>query len=263
MRRNDRPGRAVIDLHCHILPGLDDGPRNWDEALAMARLADADGVQLIVATPHCNLDATCPSPVQIRDLTAQLNQLLETNGLRLRVVPGAEARATTGLVEAVEAGRVLTLGDRGRFLLVELPPSGQPLFAAELFFRLRLAGVTPVIAHAERYDFFRSAPGALQELADRLYPIQVNAGSLLGREGWRIRRSARDLVRRGLATIVASDGHNATDRKPVLAAVERALRLSREAFAQLAFEHPLALLRQKAGPAAAPSSGKKAGEGRH
>lgn len=237
----------MIDLHCHILPGLDDGPRNWDEALAMARLAEADGVQLIVATPHCNLDAGCPAPAQIRDLTAQLNRLLETNGLRLRIAPGAEARATTGLVEAVEAGRVLTLGDRGRYLLVELPPSGQPLFAGEMFFRLRLAGITPVIAHAERYDFFRTAPAALKELSERLYPVQVNAGSILGREGLRIRRSARELVRRGVATVVASDGHNATDRKPVLAATERALRLSHAAFMQLTFEQPLALLREKAG----------------
>lgn len=215
----------------------------------MARVAEADGVQLIVATPHCNLEAAaCPTPAQIRDLTAQLNHLLQENGSRLRVAPGAEARATSGLVEAVAAGRVLTLGDRGRFLLVELPPAGQPLFAAELFFRLRLAGVTPVIAHAERYDFFRSAPAALKELTDRLYPIQVNAGSLLGREGRRIRHSARQLIRSGLATIIASDGHNDTDRPPVLSAVQRALRLRPEAFAQLTFEHPLALLRQKSGP---------------
>jgi protein-tyrosine phosphatase len=234
----------LIDLHCHILPGVDDGPETWEQSLAMARLAEADGIETIVATPHCNLDSACPSPAQIRDLTAELNARLSEAGLRLRVAPGAEVRATTAMVEAVEREQVLTLGDRGRYLLVELPPSGHPLFAGEMFFRLQLAGITPVIAHAERYDFFRATPAALEELCARGYPVQVSVGSILGQEGGRVRRFAHELIQRNLATLIASDGHNTTDRKPVLAAAEKPLRLKHDVFLQFTRERPSRVLEE-------------------
>lgn len=235
----------MIDLHCHILPGLDDGPRNFDESLAMARMAEADGVQVIIATPHCNLENACPEPALIRDLTDQLNDRLAREGLQLRVAPGGEIRATPDLVDAYEAGRVLTLGDRGRYMLVELPPTGYPLFAGELFFRLQLAGVTPVIAHAERFDFFRLSPQRLQDMKDRGYPIQVNAGSLLGEDGLRIRKQAVKLVQERLATIIASDGHNTDRRKPLLSVARQALRLEEDAFLKLTLDRPFRLLKEK------------------
>lgn len=237
--------RTVIDLHCHILPGLDDGPRSFDEALAMARMAEADGVQVIVATPHCNLDSDCPDPDLIRDRTGHLNDLLAREGLQLRVVPGGEVRATPDLVDAFEAGRVLTLGDRGRYILIELPPSGYPIFAGELFFRLQLAGVTPVLAHAERFDFFRLSPQRLQDMKDRGYPIQINAGSLLGEDGMRVRKQAVRLVQERLATVIASDGHNVDRRKPVLSVARQALRMDEDVFLKYTLDRPFRLLKEK------------------
>jgi protein-tyrosine phosphatase len=235
----------LIDLHCHILPGLDDGPAGFEESLAMARLAEADGVQAIVATPHCDLDAICPDPTRIRDLTAQLNDLLADEGLRLRVLPGAELRPTPGLVDALERDQVLTVADRGRYVLIELPSGGYPVFVAELFFRLQVVGITPIIAHAERSDYLRTSPQVLEEMAARGYPVQINVGSLLGEDGAKVRREALRLVQQGLATIIASDGHGARSRKPVLTPAARPLRLSREALLRFTFDRPLEILRER------------------
>jgi protein-tyrosine phosphatase len=245
--RRPHPGWSspLIDLHCHILPGVDDGPASFEESLAMARLAEADGVQAIVTTPHCDLDTTCPDPNQIRDLTFELNDLLTDEGLRLRVLPGAEVRPTPGLLEALERDQVLTVADRGRFVLIELPSGGYPVFVAELFFRLQVAGITPIIAHAERSDYLRASPQVLEEMAARGYPIQVNVGSLLGADGAKVRREALRLVQGGLATVIASDGHGARSRKPVLTPAAKPLHLSRNAFLRFTFERPLDILRDR------------------
>lgn len=238
----------MIDLHCHILPGLDDGPRSFDESVAMARLAEADGVQAIIATPHCNLDGSCPPPDLIRDLTDQLNDRLAAEGLQLRVAPGAEVRATGNLVEAYEAGAIMTMADRGKYMLVELPASGHPLFAGELFFRLQLAGVTPIIAHAERFDYFRQSPEALENLARRGYPLQINVGSILGEDGARIRKQALKLINEGLAGIIASDGHNTSDRKPLLSVARKGLGLDENSYLKYTLDRPFRLLKQRRTP---------------
>jgi len=209
----------------------------------MARLAAEDGVQIVVATPHVYDEAGRPEPEVIRQLTAQLNVLLEQEGLNLRVLPGAEVRTATDLVEEVKAGRVLTIGDLGKYLLVELPPSGYPVFATELFFRLQLVGITPIVAHAERVDTFRTTPKLLEEFVTRGYPMQVNAGCLAGREGPAVHALALRLIRRGAATLIGSDGHDSRDRKPLLSVAQRALRHDPALFRRLTHDNPLELLK--------------------
>jgi protein-tyrosine phosphatase len=231
----------MIDLHCHILPGLDDGPRDFDESLAMARLAAADGVRVIVASPHV-YEHHRPDPDDIRVLSAELDRRVAAEGLGLRILPGAEIRATPDLVDDLQAGRVLTVGDRGRVVLVELPAAGYPAFAGELFFRLQLAGYLPLIAHIERYDIYRRQPQLLHDLRERGYGLQINASSLTGREGFRQRRYTQRLLREGLPTVIASDGHNTRSRPPVLSAARRSLGRDTALFDQLTGEAPRHLL---------------------
>lgn len=225
----------MIDLHCHILPGLDDGPANMEESLAMARLAAADGVRVIVATPHVDREFHAPNPDVVRRLTARLNQAIQAEGLPLRILPGGEAPAEPELLEALQAGRVLTVGDRGRHVLVELPTNAPATYAPELFFRLQLAGYTPVIAHVERAAIFRVQPQMLAEFRDRGYPLQMNVTTLNG--SFAARRRARQLLRDGLVTLLASDGHDTVRRKPLLTPAQRALR-SPELFEALTLTNP-------------------------
>jgi len=213
----------VIDLHCHILPGVDDGPRDVDEALDVARLAVADGTRIIVATPHVDDTYKYPDPDLIRALTARLNDCLRAHKIPLRVLPGAEVRVGPDLLEKLQSGQIMTIGDLGKHVLLELPSSSHAMYAGELFFRLQLAGYIPVLAHVERVALFRSQPGLLRDFHDRGCLLQVNAESLAGRAGWTMRRYAQKLLREGLIDIVASDGHNTNNRKPLLSIAKKAL----------------------------------------
>lgn len=213
----------------------------------MARLAAADGVQVIVASPHV-YEQDRPAPENIRDLSAELDRLVVAEGLPLRILPGSEIRATPTLLEDLQAGRVLTLGDRGRVVLIELPAAGHPMFAGELFFRLQLAGYFPLLAHAERYDIYRRQPQLLEDMSVRGYGLQINAGSLAGREGFRVRRHTQRLLREGLVTVIASDGHNTRSRQPVLTLARRGMGRDLGLFDRLTREAPRRLLTMTAQP---------------
>jgi protein-tyrosine phosphatase len=232
----------VIDLHCHILPGLDDGPGSFEESLAMARMAAEDGVRVIVATPHMDDQYRHPVPELIRDLTGRLNELIRAEGIALTVLPGAEVRTAPELVDRLAAGKVMTVGDLGKHVLVELPTSGRAVYAGELFFRLQVAGYTPIIAHAERVDSFRLEPQVLRDLKDRNVRLQVNAESVAGGGGRVLRNHAQRLVKEGLVDVMASDGHNVMRRKPLLSVARKALRSQNGVFERLTELTPLSFL---------------------
>jgi protein-tyrosine phosphatase len=232
----------VIDLHCHILPGLDDGPGSFDESLAMARMAAADGVCVIVATPHMDEQYRYPEPEMIRELVGRLNDLIRAEALPLRVLPGAEVRTGAELVDQLVAGKIMTLGDQNRYVLVELPSSGHALYAGELFFRLQLAGYTPLIAHIERVELFRAEPRLLHDFKDRGYGLQVNAESVSGRAGRHMHHHVMRLVKEGLADVLASDGHDVSKRRPLLTVARKALRGRDGLFEQLTNDTPRNML---------------------
>jgi len=226
----------MIDIHCHILPGIDDGPASWEESLAMARQAAADGIRCIVATPHVEPSLDYPKPAQIQTLVQQLNDKLAAENISLSVFPGAELPALPELLEALSAGRVLTLGAQSPYVLVELYAATPSAFYEELFFRMQLAGYIPVIAHIERIMLLRTKPHILQEWRARGYRLQMNASSLCG--SWLSRRYARRLLQRGYVDILASDGHDVSRRPPVLSCAQHALRRQPELFAQLTRHNP-------------------------
>jgi protein-tyrosine phosphatase len=173
-----------------------------------------------------------------------LNRLIRAEGLPLTVVPGAEVHIRIDLCRLVEEGKVLTLGDGGRYLLLELPssilPSGLELF----LFSLNLAGVVPVISHPEHNMEFQSAPEKMADLAVSGTLFQIRADSLLGRAGRRAHKCARWLLDSGLAHLVASDAHDTKVRAPSLEGafdlVKR--RLGREEADEIFFHRPARIL---------------------
>ncbi|MGE5531952.1 MAG: tyrosine-protein phosphatase, partial [Bacteroidota bacterium] len=192
----------------------------------------------VVATPHVDERLCYPEPERIRDLTARLNELIRAEGLGLKALPGAEVRAAPELVERLVAGQVMTLGDQGKYVLVELPTSGQAVFAGELFFRMQVAGYVPIIAHAERVDWFRREPRVLESFRDRGVRVQVNAESVSGKAGRGCRNIAIGLVKSGLADVMGSDGHNVGGRKPLLSVGQRNLSRLNGAFERLTVTTP-------------------------
>lgn len=201
----------MVDLHCHLLPWVDDGPTDWDEAVEMARIAAADGVETAVATPHCQ-DGS-PGPGEIRALVAELNRRLGAAGVALTVLPGAELNPQL----PPETLRTLSL-NATPYVLVEFPPFHLPANARDLVWRAVAQGLRPIIAHPERNSSVHRDPRRLLELLEAGALAQVTAASLEGAMGPEAEACARYLVRRGAVHFLASDGHSATVRRPTLSA---------------------------------------------
>lgn len=214
----------MIDLHFHCLPGLDDGPADWDQAVALCRAAAREGTTRIVATPHVLRGEWINEDVAARDeLVVRLNALLEG---RPAVLPGCEYFFSTEALALLDHGELgpLTGLNRSRYLLVELPAEAPPSSAESVFHEFRVAGLTPVIAHPERHAAFRREPERLERLVSRGALCQLTAGSLLGEFGERAARASEDFFARGLVHFIASDAHNLDRRPPRLAAAREHVR---------------------------------------
>jgi protein-tyrosine phosphatase len=234
----------MIDTHCHILPGLDDGPADLETALTMARIAEHDGIRAIIATPHVGANGSRLTPDIIRERTAAFNEALQQAAIQLTVYPGAEVRITDTLCQELEAGEHMTLADRGKHLLIELPFNSYPAYAGELFFNLQVMGIIPVLAHPERTAMLRAHPEVVWGLADRGALLQVNLDSLQGRAGWGVRLQALRLLKRGAVHLLASDAHDPRNRPPILSTARKVLRRlgGEEAFQRLVIAGPQSLL---------------------
>ena len=206
---------AFVDIHCHILPGIDDGPGDWDESLSMARMAVADGIGTIVATPHQLGSHGQNTAQQIRSLTAELQRRLELERIDLSVLPGADVRIEPDLVAKIRTGEVLTLGDRGHSVLLELPHEVY-LPLDRLVAELRTAGMIPILSHPERNAGIQMRPEVVEPLIAAGCLMQVTAGSLYGAFGRGVKSLAERLVGHGMAHLLATDAHGTGSRSPLL-----------------------------------------------
>lgn len=200
----------MIDLHCHIIPWIDDGAENARVACEMAAHAVRSGVDTIVCTPHCNLRGARPN-YRGRDYDvcfAMFRALLKQHGIPLRVLPGCELFAHhSNLRQVLDENRVMTL-NHSRYLLVEFnfsDPGERMTDALDLIAR---RGLIPVVAHPERYDCVQHEPKLAVGWFVKGYIIQLNKGSILGRLGERAYHAGTHLLASGIAHVIASDAHD-------------------------------------------------------
>lgn len=210
--------RLVIDLHSHVLPGIDDGPRDLAGSLAVARAARADGITTMAATPHLREDHPGVVPGELAERCAGLNDSLAEAGLDLHVVPAGEVDLLWAQTADSEELRLVSYCQRGSDLLVETPYGPLPPNFEELVFQLSLRGYRILLAHPERNATFQADPDRLFELVRRGILVQLTAMSLAGPPKSRSRALALSLVERGLAHVIASDAHALDLRPPMLAA---------------------------------------------
>ena len=192
----------MIDLHSHVLPGLDDGAADLDEALAICRAAVADGTRVLAATPHVRDDYPT-TPEQMEEALAAVRAAV---GDELRLVAGGELDLAELDRPHEELVRFALAGNPA-YLLVETPYIGWPLDIGEKLFRLRSQGITPVLAHPERNADVQQRPELLEPLVSSGTLVQLTAGSVDGRLGRRASACAATLLDRGLAHLLASDAH--------------------------------------------------------
>jgi protein-tyrosine phosphatase len=209
----------VIDLHCHILPGIDDGPATEEESLALARAAVDAGTRAIVATPHVSWDCPANTAASIASGVAQLQEALTREEIPLQLYTGAEIAMTRAAELADEELVALRLGGPDcTHLLVECPLSLTAAGFDPLLALLRSRGHEIVLAHPERCPAFQRDVGAYERLIAQGMLGQVTAGSLVGRFGRAVQELADRLVREGLAQDIASDAHSVTQRPPSIRA---------------------------------------------
>lgn len=234
----------MIDVHSHVLPGIDDGTKELDEAIAFCRLAHERGTEILVATPHHKPGSYQNPRDRILESVEDLQRKLDGAGVPLRIAPGCEIFVDTDLAERIQRNALLTYGDAKRYILLEFSFQQYPVNADDLVFRLRLAGITPVIAHPERIRYFQEDPDRLENLVRLGALSQVTTSSLLGTFGGRVKDITVQMMLRRCVHFLASDSHDLSYRPPGLEkAYEKARSLVGEDLAtRMVRDNPAALL---------------------
>ncbi|MDQ4075839.1 MAG: hypothetical protein M3220_06270 [Chloroflexota bacterium] len=238
----------MIDLHCHILPDVDDGAPDWEGTLAMMAQAAEAGTRIMVATPHSHdfWRGEMPCRETIVQLAGEAQERAVQVGLELQVLPGQECLIHPNLVEELEQGKWLTLAG-SKTLLLELPFSLWPPATESLVFDLQQAGYTILLAHPERYSDVAKNPNLVFDLVEKGVYTQVTRTSIMGAFGNRPREVARLLLEHGLAHVLASDAHTTRGRNPRLADAYSQVRewIGETAARRLVVDTPRALLRDE------------------
>ena len=212
-----------VDIHAHVLPGIDDGPETIEASVAMARAAAAAGTVVLAATPHLHANFPNVDVEQIATGVEQVQAAIDAERIALRLVPAAEASLVWALEASDEHLRLATYGQRGTDLLIETPNDVSMI--EQLIYQVRLRGVRVTLAHPERSETFQRAPERLARLHEQGILLQVNASGLL-RAHSPGRKLIEHLVRNELADVMASDGHRATEWRPVSALADGAAALT-------------------------------------
>lgn len=209
--------KDLIDIHTHILPGLDDGPRTTEQSLALARFYQDSGVTTVVATPHYIPGTAWATPKeQIIAAVDQLQEVLESSQVELNILPGMEIGFHRKLITRLQNGELLPLGNSNHYL-IEPSFHGEQQDLIDTLLQLLEEGVQIILAHPERVEAFQKHPDFLEELVHKGVCMQVNSGSLLGYFGRRVRKLAETIQEKGWFHFVASDAHNHNHRPPISA----------------------------------------------
>lgn len=207
------PDCPFVDIHCHLLPGIDDGSDSWDTTLAMARQAVCDGISTIVVTPHQLGNYGNNRGESIRKLVRKTEAFLSNHKVPLRILPGADVRIEPEMVEGLKSGDVVSLADHRKHVLLELPH--ELYFSIDrLLGQLRQMGMVGILSHPERNEGILKRPEVLQPLVRQGCLMQVTAASLIGTFGAECARMSEWLLREGLVHFISTDAHSIRSRRP-------------------------------------------------
>ena len=223
----------MIDIHAHILPGLDDGPVTLDDALKMARIAVKDGIKVIVAAPHCLNGRYNNYRKGIISACSEFNLILKKERIPLEVLPGSEVHLGMEILDELESGRLMTLNDTGRYFFLEIPNQFIPRILVPFIARLKEMDVTPIIVHPERNMTIQRNVTLLHDLISAGALSQITGRSLTGGFGRLASQCCLRIIKFNLAHFMATDAHSPETRPPILSkAVEKLSVLTDKAHAE-------------------------------
>lgn len=204
----------LFDIHCHILPAIDDGSKSMKETEKMFRMARKERIGTILATPHYSCEREPEFYKRCQNVYEEVCQMIQEKNLGIQLYLGNEIFYSSGVLEALKRGEALTL-NHTKYVLVEFAPYVELLTIKKAVQELQMAGYFPILAHIERYECLKKE-SEVQNLVDMGAYIQVNASSLTGRLGIRVQWYLKKLMRHDLVHVVATDAHGSKKRRPMI-----------------------------------------------
>lgn len=202
----------MIDLHCHILPSIDDGAKSMGDSIDMAREAVAEGITHIVATPHYKNGHWDNEKKDILLLVDELQEELDARGIPLTIFPGQEVRINGELFEDLKEDKIQFIDESKQYVLIEFPTPSIPAYSETLFFEMQKEGIIPIIVHPERNRAVLNDPNVLLPFIEKGALAQLTASSYVGGFGKSIQKLSKQLIEANLVHFIASDAHNISSR---------------------------------------------------
>lgn len=203
----------MIDLHCHLLPGVDDGSKSMDISLKLATDAVKDGIDYALLTPHHMNGVYLNHKQSVIQQTQEFQVELDRHKIPLKVFPGQEVRINGDLLTALDQDDILFADEGGRYLMLEFPSDDVPSYTNNIIYEIMQRGIIPIIVHPERNTKIMKQPDILYDLLNKGCLSQITAGSYVGTFGHKVQKFSKQLIQTGQANIFASDAHDLPNRK--------------------------------------------------
>lgn len=205
----------MIDIHSHIIPSIDDGSTTMEESIKMLELAEKDGNEMIIATPHYYRGAYEADFDTVKNETEKLKQYAKTQNMKIEIACGQEVLLDYDAIDLIKEGKIKGLNET-RYILIEFPMDKLPEDAFDLIYELGILNLVPVLAHPERYRYIIEKPAKVNDFIDEGCLLQINSGSITGVFGKEVRKTSELLIKSGVCSFIASDAHNLRHRTPGL-----------------------------------------------
>ncbi len=238
--------KSYIDIHSHILPGIDDGAENFETSMQMLRIAQKQGIHSIILTPHYKPMHHNAHPESLAALRERLLEGMKREGLDIGLYLGNEFYFHSGMFQKLEEKQACTMAGSA-YVLIEFGPMDSFGTIRNGLYEALSQGYRPILAHVERYGSVSSQRGRVEEMVQMGCYIQINAGSVMGKFGFAARQFTKRLLGDGLVHFVATDSHNAGNRSPQLAECEKYIsrKFSGEYAKRLFWDNPLCVIRDE------------------
>lgn len=205
----------MIDIHCHIVSGLDDGSKSLEQSIEMAKIASNDGIRKIINTSHYHLDSKFVVGKEIEEKVNNFNNILKEQGIDLEILIGNELYYTNELMNRIDELDFYSL-NKSKYILIEFSPSNFPDNIEDIIYEFKIRNYIPILAHVERYEKIVKDPNKIYEYIKAGALIQINSNSITGKSGKEIQNICNILIRNNMVHFVATDAHSSNSRKPVL-----------------------------------------------
>lgn len=205
----------MIDIHCHILPNVDDGSESLEESIAMAKIAESEGITRIVNTSHCHFDFKYKKGNELKLELEKFNQVLKEENINIEVLLGNELYYTSDLIERFDELDFFSMNN-SKYILMEFSPINFPKNIEDVIYEIKIRGYIPIIAHAERYKQVQEDVNIVLDCIKEGALIQVNASSILGKNGEKAEDTSKKLLDNNMVHFVATDAHSSNRRRPLI-----------------------------------------------